>query len=95
MGLPQRRHQGHRAITSLLVRADRERPHLSRMTPGASFSVVLTQSALASQTKLALALDKSTAALGPGLPAVRKIPESHDQHPGFHSPQEAKGVFCP
>lgn len=62
--------------------------------------MVLTQSALASQTKLALVLDKSTAALGPGLPAVRKIPShvisiqafTHPKKPREYSVPEEQGT---
>lgn len=97
-GLTPKEAPGHRAIASLLVRADRGLTYLEQL--GASFPVVLTQSALASQTKLALALDKSTAALGPGLPAVRKIPShviriqafTHSKKPGEYSVPEEQGT---
>ena len=57
--------------------------------------MVLTQSALASQTKPALALDKSTAAPGPWSSSCEENPESCDQHPGFHSHKKPREYSVP
>lgn len=93
-GLPQRRHQGHRAIASLLVRADRERPHLPR-TAGSQFFCGTDTISPGLPDKTGSCSRQKQSCSRPLASSCEENPESRDQHPGFHSPQEAKGVFCP
>lgn len=93
-GLAPKEAPGHRAIASLLLRADRERPHLSR-TAGSQFSCGTDTVSPGLPDKTGSCSRQKHSCSGSWSSSCEENPESCDQHPGFHSHKKPREYSVP